>query len=229
MEDGRTILEATRTGDGLLAGICDGGGWALMLAATQPAMALGVAAIAPCLPRLTPSHPNYRRYPSLELLDTERGLGEVQRPLLASGLSRLPQFFFSEQFRSRPRRSTSRTVPSGASTRRRGAFLDEEAPLPFASEEEARGLCRRVRCPVLVVHGELDGCQPRERAVAVAELTGGTLVALEGAGHLPQARHPVKVNGLLHEFAASVVPPNRSRRVGAGLPPSRCAGRRVAV
>ena len=46
-----------------------------MLAATQPAMALGVAAVAPCLPRLTPSHPNYRRYPSLELLDTDRGLG----------------------------------------------------------------------------------------------------------------------------------------------------------
>ncbi|HWD43029.1 MAG TPA: alpha/beta hydrolase, partial [Actinomycetota bacterium] len=86
---------------------------------------------------------------------------------------------------------------------------DEEAPLPFASEEEARALCRRVRCPVLVIHGELDGCQPRERAVAVAELTGGTLVAFEDAGHLVQARHPVKVNRLLREFAATVAPPQR--------------------
>jgi pimeloyl-ACP methyl ester carboxylesterase len=158
VEDGRAILEATRTETALLAGICDGGGWALMLAATQPAMALGVAAIAPCVPRLTPSHPTYRRYPLPGAAGHRPGLGQ------------------------------------------------EEAPLPFASEEEARGLCRRVRCPVLVVHGELDGCQPRERAVAVAELTGGTLVALEGAGHLPQARHPVKLNGLLREFAASVVP-----------------------
>jgi pimeloyl-ACP methyl ester carboxylesterase len=73
--------------------------------------------------------------------------------------------------------------------------------------DEARELARRVRRPVLVIHGELDGCQPRERAVAVAGLAGGTLVALEGAGHLPQARHSVKVNGLLREFAASVVPP----------------------
>jgi hypothetical protein len=48
--------------------------------------------------------------------------------------------------------------------------------------DEARELARRVRRPVLVIHGELDRCQPRERAVAVAELTGGTLVALEGAG-----------------------------------------------
>jgi hypothetical protein len=50
----------------------------------------------------------------------------------------------------------------------------------------ARELARRVRCPVLVVHAELDGCQPRERAVAVAGLTGGTLVALEAPGISPR-------------------------------------------
>ena len=60
---------------------------------------------------------------------------------------------------------------------------------------------------MLVVHGDLDACQTRERATAVAELTGGTLVALEGAGHLTQARHPVKVNGLLRELGESVAPP----------------------
>ena len=86
-------------------------------------------------------------------------------------------------------------------------LADEEAPPPWATEEEARAICERVRCPVLVIHGDLDNCQTRERAAAVAELTGGTLVTLEGAGHLPQARHPVKVNGLLREFAESVVPP----------------------
>jgi predicted glycosyltransferase len=60
---------------------------------------------------------------------------------------------------------------------------------------------------VLVVHGELDNCQTRERALAVADITGGTFVALEGAGHIPTARHPVKVNGLLKGFADTVVPP----------------------
>ena len=76
MEDGRAILEATRTETALLAGTCDGGGWALMLAATQPATALGVVAIAPRVPHLTPSHPNYRRYPSLEPLDADEGWAE---------------------------------------------------------------------------------------------------------------------------------------------------------
>jgi predicted glycosyltransferase len=60
---------------------------------------------------------------------------------------------------------------------------------------------------VLIVHGDLDGCQPRERAAAVADLTGGTLVTMEGTGHLPQAREPVKMNTLMRDFAESIVPP----------------------
>jgi pimeloyl-ACP methyl ester carboxylesterase len=209
MEDGRAILEATRTETALLAGICDGGGWALMLAATQPATALGVAAIAPCVPRLTPSHPNYRRYPSLEPLDTDEGWAKCNVHYWRRDYRGFLEFFFSEQF---PEPHSTKHIEDCVQWGLDGSaealvFSDEEAPLPFASEEEARALCRRVRCLVLVVHGELDGCQPRERAVAVAELAGGTLVALEGAGHLPQARHPVKLNGLLREFAASVVPP----------------------
>jgi pimeloyl-ACP methyl ester carboxylesterase len=62
---------------------------------------------------------------------------------------------------------------------------------------------------VLVVHGDLDGCQTRDRATAVAELTGGTLVTLRGVGHFPQARDPDKLNGLMKEFADSVAPPAR--------------------
>ena len=34
----------------------------------------------------------------------------------------------------------------------------------------------------------------------MAELTGGELVVLEGAGHLPHTRDPVKVNQLIIDF-----------------------------
>jgi predicted glycosyltransferase len=78
--------------------------------------------------------------------------------------------------------------------------------LPWTSAEEAQAVCRRVSCPVLVVHGELDACQTPERATEVATLTGGTFVGLEGAGHITPARQPVKVNGLLRDFAESVAP-----------------------
>jgi predicted glycosyltransferase len=61
-------------------------------------------------------------------------------------------------------------------------------------------MCRRVACPVLVIHGTDDRCQPLERGRRLSELTGGELVVLEGAGHLPHSRDPVKVNQLIIDF-----------------------------
>jgi pimeloyl-ACP methyl ester carboxylesterase/predicted glycosyltransferase len=209
MKDGRAVLEATGAEAALLGGLCDGGGYALMLAATDPARALGVAAIAPCVPRLTPGHPNYRRHPSLEPLDTDEGWAKWNVHYWRRDYRGFLEFFFSQQL---PEPHSTKQIEDCVQWGLEGGaeslvFADEEAPAPFASEEEARELVGRVRCPVLVVHGELDNCQPRERAEAVAELTGGALVALEGAGHIPTARHPVKVNGLMREFAESVVQP----------------------
>ncbi|HWN21488.1 MAG TPA: alpha/beta fold hydrolase [Gaiellaceae bacterium] len=209
MKDGRAVLEATGTETALLGGLCDGGGYALMLAASDPALALGVAAISPCVPGLTPGHPNYRRYPSTEPLDTDEGWAKWNVHYWRRDFRGFLEFFFSQQL---PEPHSTKQIEDCVRWGLDGGveslvLADEEAPPPFASAEEARDLVARVRCPVLVVHGELDNCQTRERALAVAELTGGTFVALEGAGHIPTARHPVKVNGLLKEFADEVVPP----------------------
>ena len=209
MKDGRAVLEATGAETALLGGLCDGGGYALMLAATDPAVALGVAAISPSVPRLTPGHRNYRRYPSTEPLDTDEGWAKWNVHYWRRDFRGFLEFFFSQQL---PEAHSTKQIEDCVRWGLDGGveslvLADEEAPPPFASAEEARDLIARVRCPVLVVHGELDNCQTRERALAVAELTGGTFVGLEGAGHMPTARHPVKVNGLLKDFADSVVPP----------------------
>ena len=206
VEDGAAVLEATGTEKALLAGLCDGGGYAVMLAATRPHIALGVFAIAPSVPRLPTPHPNYRRYPSLEPLDTDEGWAKWNVHYWRRDYRGFLEFFFSQQI---PEPHSTKHIQDGVHWGLDGdvetlVLADMDAPAPFASEEDARELCRRVRCPVLVVHGDLDGCQTRERAATVAELTGGTLVALEGAGHLPQARHPVLVNGLMREFAESL-------------------------
>ena len=73
-----------------------------------------------------------------------------------------------------------------------------------AGREEMEAVLRRVRCPVLVVHGAEDRVRPHAIGAAVAELTGGTLVTVEGGGHCPQARHPVRINLLLREFVESL-------------------------
>ena len=89
-------------------------------------------------------------------------------------------------------------------------LLSEDAPPSSLFPEDleaAEALCRSVSCPVLVVTSELDACQPPDRGARVAELTGARLVELKGAGHLPNARHPVLVNLLIKEFVDGIHPP----------------------
>jgi predicted glycosyltransferase len=75
---------------------------------------------------------------------------------------------------------------------------------------EVAALCPRVRCPALVIHGTEDAqVEPSVGAALAAEL-GGRLVLLEGAGHAPHARDPVKVNTMVADFAG--VGPAPARR-----------------
>ncbi|TWG97829.1 hypothetical protein L615_003300000220 [Nocardioides sp. J9] len=59
-------------------------------------------------------------------------------------------------------------------------------------------LCARVQCPVLVVHGTDDKVHPAA--------IGGSLVLMDGVGHAPPAREPVRVNHLIGELADRVFP-----------------------
>jgi pimeloyl-ACP methyl ester carboxylesterase len=76
---------------------------------------------------------------------------------------------------------------------------------PFPADEgEAAAAAQAVRCPVLVITGSMDKCQNPQRSTRLAEITDGDHVVIEGGGHLPQARDPVKVNLLLRDFVRRV-------------------------
>lgn len=74
----------------------------------------------------------------------------------------------------------------------------------------ARALCEQVSCPVLVIHGDRDLTVPFEWGKRFAELTGGRLLVVPDAGHLPGVRYPVLVNLAVREFVDSL--PGRDRR-----------------
>ena len=78
-------------------------------------------------------------------------------------------------------------------------IADKQAsfPLDLAQVEE---ICRAVRCPMLIVHGSEDTCQPPARAHRLAEITGAPLVIVEGADHMIPGRHPVLANLLIRDF-----------------------------
>jgi len=83
---------------------------------------------------------------------------------------------------------------------------------PGLTPEEARALARQVRCPVLVIHGSRDAISSVTRGAAMAEQTRGDFVPLEGSGHAPHVRDPVKVNLLMREFIAPPRPAQRWTR-----------------
>ena len=92
--------------------------------------------------------------------------------------------------------------------------------------DEFAALCRRITCPVLVIHGSDDAVRPVQAGEALAEETGGAFVALEGSGHCPHARDPVRVNLLLRDFVA---PRPAPRDLDARAPAREaCAVRLVA-
>ena len=85
---------------------------------------------------------------------------------------------------------------------------------------DAEAICRQVRCPVLVVHGDQDAIVPYEAGGALAGWTGGELVTLRGGGHAPTLRDPVRVNLLIRDFVERVRGGRGPRRPG----PGRAAG-----
>lgn len=61
--------------------------------------------------------------------------------------------------------------------------------------------CEAIRRPTLIIHGTDDHVIPFENSRDVqATIPGSELIAIEGGGHAPCVRDPVKVNLLIHEF-----------------------------
>ena len=94
--------------------------------------------------------------------------------------------------------------------------------LAACSVERFVDVCARVACPTLVIHGDEDAIRSYASGVALADVTGGSLVTIQGGGHGPHARDPVIVNRLVEEFVDMVHPaPTRRTWVRAARRPKR--------
>ena len=221
-------MDATSTEAAVLAGICGDGVWpSVQLAAAHPERVLGIVALAPGIPLITPPHPF--KAAALEHWDEEldrpEGWEKYNRHYIRADQRGFLEFFFGEMFpEPYSTKHVEDAVAYGLDGPAEGLVMDDAEPVA-ATKEEVEQLCRAVRCPVLVVHGDRDNCQPFERGHAFAELTGAEFVGLAGAGHIPNARHPVLVNQLMHEFAGRFAPPAPRARTWARAAAARRAGR----
>jgi len=197
VDDAVAVLDAAGADQAVVVGLSMGGRHALQLAAWYPERAAGVIAIGAALP--WPLPPDFD-----EPKDSNEGWGKANRHYWLADYRGWVEFFMSQVF-TEPHsiKQWEDGVGYGLETTAETLLLTAPA-VAAPTAEDAEAICRQVRCPVLVVHGDQDGIVPYETGVALAHWTGGQLVTIHGGGHAPTLRDPVQANLLIRGFAESL-------------------------
>jgi len=205
--DALAVMDDCGIGSAALVCLSAGARWGLMIAARHPERVTRLAFIGPGV-RLEPWQPlrdavnatfddvrdeydSWQKFNANYWLQDHRGFLET---------------FFSSMF---PEPHSTKPIEDAVN------WGLETTPQVLIATERAAGLdraeserlARAITCPVLVIHGDEDEIVLHANGLALAELTGGRLLTMEGSGHGPHLRDPVAVNLALGEFLLS--PPSR--------------------
>jgi pimeloyl-ACP methyl ester carboxylesterase/predicted glycosyltransferase len=200
------VMDATGTSSAVLVSLSIGAQRSLVLAAEHPDRVESAVFICPSVPfggivdaRAALDWGTPR--------SSYEGWEKYNRHYWLQDLRGFLEFFFGEMF-SEPHSTKPIEDCIGWGLETTGEVLVATNLDKDLDEPATRALCERVACPVLVIQGTDDRITGPGRGIALAAETGGELVLLEGSGHGPHVRDPVKVNHLLRDFVA---PPRRPR------------------
>jgi pimeloyl-ACP methyl ester carboxylesterase/predicted glycosyltransferase len=197
--DALAVMDATATERAVLVSLSVGAQRALMLAAGHPDRVTGAAFICPAVPLAAPPEDRARDLWD-SVLPREKGWPKDDFAAWLRDYRGFLEFFFSQMFTEpHSTKPIEDCVGWGLETTAETLLATEIGN--GLDETTARELCAQVRCPVLVIQGTADAITGPGRGKALAEATGGDLALLEGSGHGPHVRDPVKVNLLLRDFA----------------------------
>ena len=211
--DALAVLDATGTDQAVLVSLSAGATWSVRVAAEHPERVLGLFAISPACAFPGIGQPAREIFSWDARLDTTEGWAKYNKHhWLEGGYDDFLAFFFDRMF---PEPHSTKQVEDCVGWGR------ETTPQTLVDTTDSRtgpvdavsleSLCARVRCPVSVVHGTADEIRPHQIGERLAELTSGSLVLLDGVGHGPMSRHPVRINLMIREFVDRVRPPVERR------------------
>ena len=210
--DACAVLDATETERAVLVSLSRGAERALLLAAEHPERVAAMVFIAPALP-LPPAAP--RAGAEVEFVkpqESYEGWGKWNSHYWLAHYRDFVEFFFTQVF-TEPHSTKQREDAIGWALETDPETLVASQIAPrLPDEASVQELVARVQCPALVIHGREDAVRPNDSGARLAELLGAPFVSLEGSGHSPHARDPVKVNLLLRDFACPPAPAGRWSR-----------------
>ena len=177
--DTLAVMDELGVDSAVLVGLCSSAWTALLVAADAPERVDGLVAVSPWLPYLTPPAPWRVQYRDDEVPDTEEGWAKLTDWYVRKDFRGSLEFFFGQ---CAPEPHSSKVIEDcvgWALQTNPDDLLMADAGHPGVDDrDQAQAVLDRVRCPVLVVHGDDDRCQPAARAELVAEVTGGERLTL---------------------------------------------------
>jgi pimeloyl-ACP methyl ester carboxylesterase/predicted glycosyltransferase len=198
--DALAVMDATRTDAAVLVGLSFGGMIASVLAAhhaerVKAAILVGTAAV------IGPSHPHMTTNHFLVKRTSFEDWNKYNHDYWLSNYPDFAAHFMGNMF-CEPH--STKQIEDGIE------WANDTTGPVLARTVNARSMppafdvgeamYRKIKCPVLMIHGDADRVQPYARGQLVAELTGAELTTIEGGGHNPLARIPAKCNTLISEF-----------------------------
>lgn len=219
--DAKAVLDAIEVGRAVVVGLSLGAQYGVRAASLYPERVSGLVLIGPALPLVPPAPErasiaeNFSKpYP-----DTPQGWQKYNLAYWHDHYQDFSRFFFAQVF-SEPHSTKPREDAVSWSAGAGPDILEAEADRPglaadgttgaVASPDETiahwSGLLAQLKCPVLVVHGTHDRIHPHATGVAASRISAGTLVSLDGSGHMPNVRDPIRFNLILRDFIDRVAP-----------------------
>jgi pimeloyl-ACP methyl ester carboxylesterase len=202
--DALAVMAATGTDRAVLVTLSMGAQRGLLLASDHPERVAGAVFIGPAL-ALQPTIPGREPVDTfMDHLDTDEGWAKYNAQFWRRDYRAFLEFFFSQCFsETHSTKPTDDAVGWGLETDPETLILTDVAP-GIGDRDEILARIARVRCPVLVIHGREDAIRPHAHGEELARASGGRMITIEGGGHIPNARDPVKVNLALRDFIESI-------------------------
>jgi pimeloyl-ACP methyl ester carboxylesterase len=178
----------------------------LILAVEHAPRVAGLVLISPDLLLTDDPAAEQGPYPFDEEPETTEGWAKWNRHYILRDWPGFAEFFFTQTFTEpHSTKPTEDAIGWAMQTDPATILRGMDAEWPNDPDTVLR-LGAQVRCPALVLQGTQDAIVGAARGAAVAEaIPNARLITLEGCGHAPHLRDPVRTNLLIRDFVSTVM------------------------
>lgn len=193
------VMDATRITTAILVGLSSASGPMVVFTAEHPERVLGLVFVCPATPLGRSGRGD--GIPFDEPLDSDEGWNKENVHFWRRDFEAYLEHFFAEAFpepHSTKQREDAVGYGLGTDPETLAATVRAPGSVDVATYE---AMCASIRQPTLVIQGTDERITHVTQATGLARaIPGARLELIEGGGHLPNARDPVRINLQIRQF-----------------------------